>query len=301
MNNLQRVMFALVISSVPVHVALAATTIDETRDVNADARISVNNIKGRISVSAWDRNQVHIGGSLGDGVEKLEISGGGSHLDIQVRYPDGNGWFGGGNKSEASILEVRVPKGVVLDLEGVSADIDVNGIDSTSMEVESVSGDIEVGAAAREARVSSVSGDLTLQIDSNELSLESVSGDITARGRITGSLRAETVSGDMQLHAVELREVKLSSVSGDVELRGALSSSGRLRAETVSGDVELYLPASTSVEINADTFSGNIRSPVGKVEKAGFGSGSSLKARMGSGSSRMNLETFSGDIRIELE
>ena len=281
--------------------AMAATPIDETRAISADARVSVENVKGSINVSVWDRNEVHIGGSLGDGVEKLEIDGGGDHLDIQVRYPQSGGWFGGNGNSEPTRLDIKVPRSVVLDLEAVSADIEVRGIDSAGLDAESVSGNVTVDARAREASITSVSGDLELRIDAQELRLESVSGDISANGDISGSLRAEVVSGDIEITAGELREIRLSTVSGDVELRAALAASGRLSAESVSGNIELQFPASLSAEIEAETFSGDIRSPVGKVEKAGFGNGSTLEARAGSGSGRISLETFSGDIEIDLK
>ncbi|MEZ5465024.1 MAG: DUF4097 family beta strand repeat-containing protein [Lysobacteraceae bacterium] len=300
MNMKTSISILLLAGLLPV-AALAATTIDETRSVSGDARISVENVKGRISISAWDRGEVHVGGTLGDGVEKLEIDGGGNHLDIRVRYPQSRGWFGGDSNAGPSLLEIKVPRAAVLDLEAVSADIDVSGIDSDALEAESVSGNVAVDARAREARVSSVSGDLELRIDAQALSVESVSGDISATGDIRGSLRAEVVSGDIDITAGELKEIRLSTVSGDVDLRAALAASGRLSAESVSGDLELQFPASLSAEIEAETFSGDIRSPVGKVEKAGFGNGSTLEARAGSGSARISLETFSGDIEIELK
>ena len=118
---------------------------------------------------------------------------------------------------------------------------------------------------------------------------------------VTGSLRAEVVSGDLEIAAGELKEIRLTTVSGDVELRAALAASGRLSAESVSGDLDLRFPASLSAEIEAETFSGDITSPVGKVEKAGFGNGSTLEGRAGSGSARISLETFSGDIEIKLQ
>ncbi|MCB1566995.1 MAG: DUF4097 family beta strand repeat protein [Xanthomonadales bacterium] len=300
MNRKTSITALLLAGLLPI-AALAATPIDETRSVNPDARVSVENVKGRISVTAWDRSEVHIGGSLGDGVERLEVDGGGDHLDIKVRYPQGGGWFGGGNNAGPSRLEIKVPRAAVLDLEGVSADIDVTGIDSEALEAESVSGNVSVDARVRDISVSSVSGDLDLSVDVQELSLETVSGDITAKGNITGSLRAEVVSGDLEIAAGELKEIRLTTVSGDVELRAALAASGRLSAESVSGDLDLRFPASLSAEIEAETFSGDITSPVGKVEKAGFGNGSTLEGRAGSGSARISLETFSGDIEIKLQ
>jgi hypothetical protein len=38
-------------------------------------------------VRAWDRREVKIEGSLGQGVEKLEILGDAQHLSVKVKYP----------------------------------------------------------------------------------------------------------------------------------------------------------------------------------------------------------------------
>ncbi|MET0230605.1 MAG: hypothetical protein ABW186_06715, partial [Rhodanobacteraceae bacterium] len=51
--------------------AAAGTPINETRKADANARIDVSNIKGAVTVSGWDRNEVSISGSLGDGAKQL--------------------------------------------------------------------------------------------------------------------------------------------------------------------------------------------------------------------------------------
>ena len=48
----------------------------------------------------------------------------------------------------------------------------------------------------------------------------------------------------------------------------------------------------------AETFSGRIRSDFGTVEEPEHGPGRSLDATIGDGNTRVNIETFSGDITI---
>ena len=57
-------------------IAAAGSPISENRNVNADARIDVSNIKGQVTVSGWDKPQVSITGTLGDGARSLSIEGG---------------------------------------------------------------------------------------------------------------------------------------------------------------------------------------------------------------------------------
>ena len=65
--------------------ALAGLSVDETRAVNKDATIRIENLAGTITVTGWDRSEVQITGTLDDQAEKLEITGGGDRLDIEVR------------------------------------------------------------------------------------------------------------------------------------------------------------------------------------------------------------------------
>src|SRR5690606_6082935 len=65
----------------------AGTPINETRPLDARGRIDIENLKGRIEVRAWDRNEVRITGTLGDGVEKLVIDGDRQDLEVRVEYP----------------------------------------------------------------------------------------------------------------------------------------------------------------------------------------------------------------------
>ncbi|GAB2496635.1 DUF4097 family beta strand repeat-containing protein [Arenimonas alkanexedens] len=280
--------------------ALAATPINETRPLSATGSVSIDNIKGRVSVRTWNQPQVRITGSLGEGVEKLEIEGSGERLSIQVRYPESSGWFGwGSSKGEPSTLEVMIPSAASLKVSAVSADIDVDGSGGERLALESVSGDILVrGARVGEASFESVSGDIDAELDSRSTSAETVSGDVRLRGALAGRVELESVSGDLGLKAATLERLDVSSVSGDADLQLALAPGARIVAETLSGDLILRLPTQASGRLHAESFSGSIRSPVGEVETEEYGPGSSLRARFGDGSADLRLETFSGDIRI---
>lgn len=285
--------------------AFAATPINETRPLAADGSVHIENIKGRVVVRTWAQPQVKITGSLGKGVEKLEIEGGGHSLDIRVKYPDNGGWklWGrNGGDSEPTVLEVTVPGRASLELETVSAGIDVQQMAGRKLEASSVSGGIVITASSPgEAHVESVSGDVTLRITTPKLNASSVSGDLRASGGITGEVKMETVSGDMELGAQALDRLEVSTVSGDARLRGALRTNGHVKAETLSGALELHLPANTSARLHAETFSGDIHGPGGQVHKQEHGPGKSLDTRFGTGQGDIHLESFSGDVNLRLD
>jgi DUF4097 and DUF4098 domain-containing protein YvlB len=285
--------------------AVAATPINETRPLNARGHLTVDNVKGRIEVRAWDRNEVKIEGSLGQGVEKLEIIGNPDHLSVKVKYPkSGLGFFSGGtDKSEPSQLRLMVPLQADLTIDAVSADVDVAGVAPAELSIDSVSGDVAVVGAPRDAVIDSVSGDLKLILNSPKVATESVSGDIDLRGRLSGEVHVETVSGDVQVngHQSSVRKFNGSSVSGDMLIDTALASGGRIDLESVSGNLTLRTPSNLSAQVRGESFSGDLVAPNVQVSRPKHGPGSSFEHRYGNGDGEIKLESFSGDTRLQFD
>jgi len=287
------------LASVPL---FAATPIDETRPLDARGSVSVDNLKGRIQVRAWDRNEVQITGSLGDGVEKLVVEGNGRHLDIKVQYPRQIGAWRS-DRTGPTDLRLMVPLQASLEIESVSADVDVDGVAPGELEIDTVSGNVTVAAAPGSARVESVSGDLRLTLNTGKAHSESVSGDIRLTGRLDGEVHAETVSGDIHVDSrgERLRRLSTGTVSGDADLRVALAQGAQVRSESVSGDITLRVPKDTSARFRGETFSGDLRAPGAKVRREEFGPGASIDTRYGSGAGEIRMESFSGDAELILE
>ncbi|MFC5570319.1 DUF4097 domain-containing protein [Lysobacter yangpyeongensis] len=285
--------------------ALAATPINETRPLDARGHLTVDNLKGSIEVRAWDRREVKVEGSLGQGVEKLEITGDAQHLLVKVKYPKtgGLGFFSGSDKSEPSHLRLMVPLQADLDIDGVSADIDVSGIASGELAIDSVSGDITVVGAPREATIDSVSGDLKLILNSPKVNTESVSGDIDLRGRLSGEVHVETVSGDIDVagHQSALRKLTGNTVSGDLGVSTALEPGGRISLDSVSGNLTLRMPSNLSAQVHGESFSGDLQAPDTQITRPRHGPGSSFEHRYGNGDGEITFKSFSGDARLELD
>jgi DUF4097 and DUF4098 domain-containing protein YvlB len=279
--------------------AVAGTPISQTRSVDAHARIDVSNIKGSVTVSGWDKPEVSITGTLGDGAKGLAVEGGGDQLTIRVEPPDKQGWFSWGAESRMgdTMLDLKVPREAEMKIEVVSADVALSGVAGRSLDVNSVSGKLRLDSDAKEIEVDSVSGNIDLTGKADRGHLETVSGNIRARG-LGGQIKFETVSGDIDAENGDYREISAGTVSGDINLRGKPSKEARVDVETMSGDVHLYLPSDVSAHLRATTFSGSIRSDFGSVKDEEHGPGSSLDATTGSGDARVTLETFSGDVEV---
>jgi len=281
--------------------ALADTPINLQHAAAADARISVSNVKGQVTITAWDRNEVQVTGTLGAGVAPLAIEGDNRDLEIKVKPQGGSGgsmfnWHGD-NGMGPSTLDLRVPKGAALDVEVVSAPLGIEGMDGGEISVNSVSGKVRVNANTPSLNVNSVSGTVEQSGHAQRADLQTVSGDILAPG-LGANADVQTVSGHIQVSGGPWQKFNLSTVSGDVQLSGGPADHGTIDIDSMSGDVQLSVPADLSATIKASSFSGDLRSDFGQVSEHEHGPGSELDAQVNGGRGRIHAETFSGDLRI---
>ncbi|HET6554351.1 MAG TPA: DUF4097 family beta strand repeat-containing protein [Dyella sp.] len=285
--------------SLSIGQALADTPINLTHDASPNARISISNVKGAVTVTAWDRNQVQVGGRLGDGAKPLAIEGSNSDMEIKVESQGKSGWFNWNNENSmgSTTLDVRVPKGASLDVDVVSAPLSIDGIDGGTIKANTVSGKARVNARSPDVDVESVSGSIELAGSAGKVSLQTVSGDILAPN-VGNEAELQTVSGRIRVNGGPWRKLNLSTVSGDVQLSGGMAPNGVFDVDSMSGDVQVQVPSNLSATIHANTFSGDLRSDFGTVKKVEHGPGSELQATAGAGNAKMNIETFSGDLRI---
>lgn len=267
---------------------LANTPVDETRAVNPDARITVQNLSGSVELKGWDQDQVHVTGTLGENVEKLEIEGGGDSLRITVKYPKHS------HNAKPTHLEVMLPRKARAEVEAVSADVRATGLEGSSLDLKSVSGDVFADAQTQDLNLHSVSGDVTFRGHAGRAELETVSGDIGATG-LGDEVRVKTVSGDAELSGLEnITRLEMQTVSGDLSVDIDSAKSPDIHVKSLSGEVKLMLPASVSAQITAKTFSGDINSDFGQVGE----DGKRLTATAGGGDGRVEVESFSGEVVI---
>lgn len=259
--------------------------IDERRPLKADARVSVDNVAGLIEVEAWDRNELHLTGTLGAEVKELAISGSESKLDIEVKLPKISRNVG------PTTLRLKVPAGVSFEADAVSADVRVRGLRGP-LDVDSVSGDVTIDAESKRVKVGTVSGDVTVRAPAEETRVASVSGDVTVRG-VRGDVRGESVSGDVTLSGGLLRKLDLETVSGDLDVDAELAADCEVSVETLSGNVRLTVPKLPDGEVDMETFSGDLTSAFAPGVR-----GKELH-HGGGGKASVSLSSFSGDIELK--
>jgi hypothetical protein len=279
--------------------AIAGTPIQLQHAASPTAHVHISNIAGSVNVIGWDRNEVQVGGELGDGARPLTISGRNDELTIKVEAQSGSGWFnwGGDSKMAPTTLELHVPRAASLDVNLISAPLVIDGVNGGNIEVNTISGRARINARTPSLKVDSVSGGIELAGHADRAELQTVSGDILAP--VLGSqVTLQTISGRIQAAGGPWQKLSLSTVSGDAQLTGATTADGNLSIDSMSGDVQLQLPADVTGSLHASSFSGNLRSDFGAPKEAEHGPGSSLDVRLGDGGGKIHIETFSGDLRI---
>jgi DUF4097 and DUF4098 domain-containing protein YvlB len=227
-------------------------TEQETFPVKPGARISLENINGDIRISGGGDGKVTMVAHKKAGDQeyleamKIVVDADEDHVRIETQHPKHEGgWFNWGGDSSGSVAyELSVPSDVSLDA------------------IETVNGDITIGA---------------------------VSGNVKA-ATVNGGLKVENLAGDVNLETVN------GSISAVFDV---LAGDQRVDAETVNGKIVLVLPADASARVTAETVNGSIDADdFGLEPEKGF-VGRDLSGDIGSGSARISLDTVNGSIRLE--
>lgn len=294
MHRSIRFLAAAVVLLAPLAAANAQTTVNERHPLASGGRVEIGNVAGQVNIRGWDRDEVQLTGSLGEG-QTLEVQSSSNRVQLKVVYPRNN------RNSRGAQLELRVPRAAELQASTVSAGIDIADVDLRRLQAQTVSGDLVVAGRTGEGVLGTVSGSIRSQLRTRRLEARTVSGGIDASGDTGGDVSAETVSGAVKLALSRVQRLDVESVSGDLGIRsGGLAPGGRISVQTVSAPVELSLPADTSAQLRVNSFSGRIQSDAGEVVRPRYGPGSRLDTRIGAGDGDISISSHAGNVRVRL-
>ncbi len=280
-------------------VALAGTPINESSKVKADVIVTIENLIGPVTVTGWNKNEVRVTGTLGEGPERLDFDVDRDEVSIEVIWPDRDE-DGGWNirHPEETVLKVSVPAGASVTVEGVNTVIKVSGVKG-DLELASVNGNIHVTGDPAEVEAGTVNGDIEIDSESEDIDVETVNGEIRIFGA-QGECSGATVNGDIIVEGDLEGGCEFGSVSGDIHFTGNLMGRGPFEFETHSGNIILNLPRGVSARFEIETFSGDIENDFGQEPKrtSKYGPGMELSFETGSGKARVEASTFSGAVEI---
>lgn len=318
---MSRLLFIVTLFSVCMSAsATAQQAVDETLAVSAGGRVSVDNMRGTLTLTATDNNEIRVVGTLDEKAESLTFEQRGNGVYIKVNTPKENGFRLASDETLGSDLRIHMPASMIVTVKGVSMDVSADDF-TGGLEVRLVSGNVSVTNMKNKLLLKTVSGDISANNTKGNVHFETVSGDITDKvnegssatyqsvsGRVIShsetlrELVAQSVSGDMTLTVGSLEKAKLTTVSGDVTLNAGLNKNATVKADVVSGELALNwrdtLDASWVIKSNAG---GNIMNRLSddKAEEAEWGRSSALSFQMGDGSAEVTITTVSGNVVLD--
>jgi hypothetical protein len=277
-----------------VGTAWAAQPVSETYPVGQGAEVDIDVLSGTVTIVAGSDGVVEVTGTLGDGVESLEIDGDEDGVYIEVEYDE----HYHGRQQVDTDLTIRVPKGTMLTVETVSASISVDGVHG-ELDLEAVSGNVDIATMPAALDVETVSGNIYVASAPADSDVSSVSGkiEIQAAG---GSIDVENVSGEIMIHGGVIDDGDLESVSGNITCHAIPGPDGRLDIETMSGIITLVIDSSLTASFDLSTFSGSIENQIGPEPRrtSKYTPGKELYFNTGGGGPSISLESFSGSIKL---
>ncbi len=281
-------------SMTPTHKAGAQSdrvSIDTTVSLDRGGTLSVSIYSGRVNVTGTTGTSVRVRGSADRGELRVRERANSITVGLEHGYP------GSGRSAE---LDISVPHGTRVVLEGFSAPFSVRGVKGDAS-VETLSGSIIVTDAAGKVTLESVSGDIDVDGVDGDVRAESVNGHVNLRN-VSGDITTESVSGPLNISGAKSARVRAETVGGSLRYDGTIEPMGNYSFTTHSGLLELAVPSNAGATVSLETYNGTVDSdfPVTLESGANRRQGESqFDFRIGDGKARIVLETFSGNINIK--
>jgi hypothetical protein len=249
-----------------------------THRIGADGMVVVRIADGQVRLRGVTGDEATVRAADGKPLDGLEIEPGEGSLTVRTGRGiefRGLGWSdrprGRGRTRD---LQLDVPFGATVVVEGASTDVDVRGLRG-------------------DQRYRSASGDLVLREVSGSLTIEALSGDVEIDADGPATITARTVSGDLDLRGASIPELRATTTSGDLHIAGTFDGNGPYAIETVSGDATLA-PAG-GVRVEARTITGDIDSELPSRRDDADGRRALI---IGPGGPTIAFRSTSGDLRV---
>jgi DUF4097 and DUF4098 domain-containing protein YvlB len=113
---------------------------------------------------------------------------------------------------------------------------------------------------------------------------------------LNGDISIDAVNGGVTLERITSSSVSVTTVNGDVSYDGVIQDGGQYSLNTHNGDVDVTVAATANTTVDVSTYNGEFETdfPVMLTRT----SRNRFSFVLGSGSGRLNLESFQGTIRL---
>jgi DUF4097 and DUF4098 domain-containing protein YvlB len=253
-------------------------------DVAPSGTVTLTNNAGSINLKSNNGHQVIIAYTAQSNKVEVDQSSTNDHRRLEITthaLPDQKP-----SADEARVdFEISVPAGVSITVNAATATITA----------ENLSGDISL---------SSDTGQITAHdVSKSNVQVRSVTGTVNLSNINGGPVEVTSSTGAVQLANVTGPKVKIGTGSGNITYSGDCSGMGNYVFTTHSGAIDMSLPQTASVDITARSVSGDVQNDFPLSQKAHTSftpqAGRSFAGTSNSGASSVQLQSFSGRIRVK--
>jgi len=296
-----------------------AFSFDRTLKVDEVVRLEVTSGSGAITIRRGSAGSVRVHGDVRAG-GMFFSSGQHRAQEVAANPPveqTGSLIRLGNRRSESPFENVSIsytietPANTEVIAKTGSGDVDVSGLEenvsvtvsSGSVRLDEIKSNVSVASGSGAVRVSRIGGTVTFTGGSAQATFTEVGEDVrgtSGSGAIEvsgvhGRVNVKTGSGPIRVTS-PAEDVRAGTGSGTIELRGTPAADAFWDLGSSSGVISVTVPTNASFALAARTSSGSfkVEIPISIEEQ----SRKYLRARVGDGKSRVNIETRSGNIRI---
>jgi DUF4097 and DUF4098 domain-containing protein YvlB len=244
------------------------------------ASLTVVNLNGPVTVRGVSSRQIVVQATIHSGKVEVDSSQQGNRVEVWSHFTD-----------QTTAAERRVDYEITVP----------------------VSTNVNVRAAGGPIRVERLRSEVVLEGDEAQIEVQDVSaGHVHARTlngaisltNISGTeVEVRSASGDIRLSRVSATSVKVTGTKGNIYYDGEFGLGGVYALYNHSGNIEVALPETASVDLMARSQQGSVQNevPMRPRPRTAFNAraGSTFVGTSHSGSSSVQLQTFSGTIRVK--
>ena len=294
LNSLKPVLatVALILSSFVAQPS-AEPPVLTARRVSPTFSMNVWNPAGRVKVMAWDRDSLVVRGRI-DTTQRYLFGGNeqGAKLGILSSAKLVVESRQSGQDSKPCDFIIWVPRRAKLSIRTASADVEGTDISGSFY---TVSGAIRLAGTSTSIEAETMSGNLDLNANVPWLRARTGDGHLLLRGQ-PQDVDASTIAGTLDVATPTPMRAQFTSVTGDIHYAGSPPSGAILEFSNHNGGVDILLPPTASGVFAMSSVSGVIENSVSSVRPAA--APHAMRVTLGRGDASITVRTFKGTIRL---
>jgi DUF4097 and DUF4098 domain-containing protein YvlB len=253
-------------------------------DIAAGGTLNIVNASGAVTLRSGNGHQAIVSYTVHS--DKVEVDQNATENKQRVEFRTHALADAKPTPDEARVdYDVTVPAGISVNVTTTSAPIIA----------ENLSGDIGLSSETGQISVT--------HIARSHLHVRSLTAAVSLKDVTLSHVDIQSAGGTVKLDDVTGQRVSVGTTSGDITYLGDCSGGGDYLFNTHSGAIDMKLPETASVDLTARSTNGSVENAFPMQEKPHhtfpMQQGRSFSGTSHSGSSSVELQSFSGKIRVK--